>query len=138
MKQHNISPGQNNKQALQTMFNEVFASLAYDEGTVRKHFSLDYTQTVDGKTLDFEQFCRHIRVQKQAIRSLSITFKTLAQEGDVVFSNHVARAEMVEGRTGEMHIMAEFRFQNGKITACDELTHMVSGHPQDRDLGSRH
>ncbi len=138
MMQDNSLPGQNNKEILQKMFKEVFASSAYGDETLDKYFSPDYMQSVDGKTLDFEHFRQHIRVQKQTTKSVSIRFKTLTEEGDIVFSNHVTRGETVDGRIGEFHVIAEFRFRDGKIVACDELTYMLAGDPQDRDLGSRH
>lgn len=133
-----MAPRHNKKEILQAMFLDVFSSPVYEEEKLREHFCPEYTQSVDGKTLNFEQFCQHIRVQKQVIKNLTVAFKTLVEDGDIVFSNHVARAEMLDGRTGEIHVIAEFRFKGDKILACDELTHMISGDPQDRDLGSRH
>jgi hypothetical protein len=129
---------QSNKDRLRAMFEEVFISSTYSDETVDRYFTSDYVQSVDGKVLHLERFRQHIRVQKEALRGLSIEFKTLAGEGDVVFSNHIAKAETIEGRMSEIHVIAEFRFRDGRVMACDELSHMVSGHEQDRDLGSRH
>lgn len=126
------------KTLLRQMFQDVFARTDFDEPLVRRYFSTKYTQRVDGKVLGFDEFLRHIRVLKQATRKLSIHFKTLVQEADVVFSNHVVSGETVEGRTIEAQVIAEFRFQDGKIVSCDELTRVASGDEADRDLGSRH
>ena len=91
-----------------------------------------------GKDLGFEQFLQHLRTQKAAIKTMLFHFKTVVEEGDVVFSNHIASGETNEGREGEVQVMAEFQIRDGKIVSCDELTHMISGDQRDRDLGSRH
>jgi ketosteroid isomerase-like protein len=127
-----------NKSLLRQMFQEVFAGTDLDETLIRRYFSENYTQTVDGETLGFGEFLQHMLVLKQATKSLSVRFKTLIQEDNVVFSNHFVSGVTVEGRSVEAHVMAEFRFQKGKIISCDELTRVVSGSEADRDLGSRH
>jgi hypothetical protein len=133
-----MTPSQSNKAILRAMFQEVFTSPVYNEETVRKYFSPQYSQTVDGKTLDFTQFCQHVQVQKQATKSITIHFKALAEEGDFVFSHHIAKAELCDHRTVKFQIFAEFRFQDGKLIACNELTRMLCGNPDDRDLGSKY
>jgi len=136
--QRETSEHHSKKELLQTIFKEVFASPGYDEEIIHRYFHPQYMQTVDGKTLDLAQFCHHIQVQKQAARTISIEFKALAEDGDLVLSHHVAKGEMQDGRAVELQILAEFRFRECKIVACNELTHMLSGTQEDRDLGSRY
>ena len=130
-------PSENNENLLRRMFAEVFIPPAYDEAAIHRYFSNDYRQSVDGRVLDLNQLCQHVRVQKQALKELKIEFKTLLSGCDVVFSNHVARAESMDGRSIQIHVIAEFRFRDGKIIACDELSHLIDGDPHDGDLGSR-
>jgi ketosteroid isomerase-like protein len=128
----------NNKDLLKEMFQNVFANTDFDEAVIRRYFSTDYKQSVDGKELTFDEFLRHIRVLKEAVKTMTVRFKTIIQEDDVMFSNHVVTGETKEGRAAEVQVIAEFRFRDGKIVLCDELTHMITGDQRDRDLGSRH
>ena len=127
------------KKLLQNAFTAVIENPVHDPALIQKYFSEDYTQLVDGKTLNFETFNRHMEVLKETMQHLNIQFKTLVQEGNVVFSNHLANGITKEGRSGQMQIIAEFRFNNDdRICYCDELTHQISGDSRDRDMGSRH
>jgi hypothetical protein len=61
-----------------------------------------------GKVLGFEEFLRHLRILKDATRTISFEFKALIQEGDIVFSNHVVTGQTIEGRPVAAHVIAEF------------------------------
>jgi hypothetical protein len=127
----------NYKALVQKSFEAVVQNLKYDEALIREYFSTEYIQHVDGKTLDFVQFCRHMQVQKLAVKTIAIGFKTLIQEGNTVFSNHLVTIETKEGRRAVVQVIAEFWLKDGKIVYCDELTCQLSGDGADGDLGSR-
>jgi hypothetical protein len=126
------------KKLIRELFQNIFENPGYDEAIIKRYFSKDYVQQVDGKTLHFSEFIKHIKVVKEAITSMSVTFDTIAQDNDIVFTNHRVRATTKEGSTGEVHVIAEFHIQNGQINYCNELTRQISGDPKDGDLGSRH
>ena len=127
----------NNGQIIKGSFREIVENPIFDRGLVDKYFSADYEQHVDGKNLTFANFVKHMEAQKKATKSVTITFKTIAQQGDVVFTNHYATARKHDGSEANVHVIAEFKLKGGKICYCDELTHMLSGDEADRDLGSR-
>lgn len=123
------------KSRLKEVFSEVLESPVYNEELVKKYFSPDYVQYVDGKMLHFDGFNEHMKTLKKDIPEIQINIKTLVQEGSTVFSNHVVSKK----GAGDMKIqvIGEFRFQGDQISYCDELTYLISGDPKDRDLGSR-
>lgn len=127
-----------NKHLIQDAFRHLFETPGYDENIIRQYFSTDYVQHVDGKTLHFSDFMTHIKLLKETVPAMSVSFTTLAQEGNIVFSNHTVAATTIEGRSGVVQVIAEFHTSNNKIIYCSELTRQLSGDPQDRDLGSRH
>ncbi|MDN5285323.1 MAG: hypothetical protein JWR38_1597 [Mucilaginibacter sp.] len=128
---------EDHKKLIKEIFKNIFETPSFDEAIVRKYFSTDYIQHVDGKTLGFDHFIKHVEVVKDAMQSMSINFKTLVQENDTVFTNHIVTGTTKEGRTGDVQVIGEFRIRNGQVIYCDELTHQLSGDPKDRDLGSR-
>jgi len=129
---------ENYKALVKESFKAVVEDLTYNEAAVEKYFSKKYVQKVDGKELDYQGFCQHMKVQKQALKHLSTDFITLVQEGGIVFTHHIVNMETKEGRSASIQVIAEFHVEEGKIIYCNELTHLRSGDEQDRDLGSRH
>jgi hypothetical protein len=132
-----MAPTPDNKTVVRNSFQAVVEPLHYDQQAIRTYFAPSYRQDVDGQVLDFAGFCQHMRVQKAALQALQIQFLTLVAEGDVVFTNHLVTLETKEGRQATLKVLAEFTVRNGQIVACDELTRLVNGASQDRDLGSR-
>ncbi|MBB6111955.1 hypothetical protein SAMN05421821_11561 [Mucilaginibacter lappiensis] len=126
------------KKLIKEIFQNIFEIPGYDEAIVKRYFSTDYVQQVDGKTLHFSEFTKHIKAVKEAIASISIIFDTIAQDNDIIFTNHRVMAITKEGRSGEVQVIAEFHIQDGQINYCNELTRQISGDPRDGDLGSRH
>jgi hypothetical protein len=126
------------KNLIREIFQNIFENPSYNEETIARYFSTDYVQQVDGKTLHFGEFNKHIQVVKETIISMSVTFDTIAQDNDIVFTNHRVKAITKEGRAGEVQVIAEFHIQDGQINYCNELTRQISGDPRDGDLGSRY
>ena len=129
---------EDNKTIIRNIFKEIFEAKVYDENAIQKYIDPAYKQEVDGKVLFFEEFCKHVQVQKESIASFRFDFQTMISEGDIVFSNHIVHGTTIEGRSGEIRVIAEFHLKKGKLIHCNELTHMISGDERDRDLGSRH
>jgi predicted SnoaL-like aldol condensation-catalyzing enzyme len=127
-----------NKMIIKEVFRSIFENTDYNEPAIRQYFATDYIQHVDGKILNFEEFCKHVQAQKEVLASLRVNFETMIEEGDIVFSNHIANATTKEGKSGSIRVIAEFDIKEGKIAYCNELTHMITGDDNYRDLGSRH
>ncbi|MDQ1097171.1 MULTISPECIES: hypothetical protein [Chryseobacterium] len=127
----------NYKDLIKDSFKAVVEDLHYSQATVDQYFSKNYRQYVDGKELDYERFCRHMRIQKQSIKGISIDFKTIVQENHIVFTRHIVNITTVENRTAVIQVIAEFHIEDNKIQYCNELTHMISGDQRERDIGSR-
>ncbi|QNK63877.1 nuclear transport factor 2 family protein [Pedobacter sp. PAMC26386] len=125
------------KLLLKEVFTTVLESTLYNEELINRYFSQNYIQQVDGKTLYFEGFKQHMKVLKNDMLSIQIDIQTLVQEGNIVFSNHMVSGTTKENRKGLVQVIAEFRFEGDQIAYCNELTHLVAGSPQERDLGSR-
>ncbi|KIO77632.1 hypothetical protein TH53_08280 [Pedobacter lusitanus] len=125
------------KSRLKEIFSEVLENPLYQEELIKKHFSPDYVQYVDGKTLYFEEFNQHMKVLKKDMPEIKIDVLTLVQEDHTVFSNHLVSGTTKEERKGLVQVIGEFRFSGNRLCYCNELTCLLSGDPKDRDLGSR-
>ncbi len=104
---------------------------------LRHYFSEDYVQWVDGVELDFMQFLQHASVLKQTLRSADIVIKRFVCQGDSVADIHDVYAIKHSGELIITRVIAFYIFRDGKICSVEEMTHLLSGSEQDRNLGSR-
>lgn len=126
-----------NKEIIRSAFRDIFGSDKVDEAKVALYFSPEYIQHVDGKTINYAQFIKHLHEQRKTLASIKVTFLTIASEGDIVFSNHLITATKHDGAELQGKVIAQFTVKDGKIVGCDELTLMLTGSKKDKDLGSR-
>ena len=52
-------------------------------------------------------------------------------------THHHVKVDKKSGQRSEIAVMARFTLASGRILRCDELTHLLVGEREDRDLGSR-
>jgi len=128
------------KDAARTLIENAVTSLLdprQDAAALSQFFASDYVQEVDGKRLDFEGFIDHARVLKTRLRRGSATIQSLIVDGDTIADIHVIDAEKTDGAHLRTKVIAFFTVRDGKIVSVDELTHLLDGAEEDRDLGSR-
>ncbi|MCD6046425.1 MAG: hypothetical protein K0S08_72 [Gammaproteobacteria bacterium] len=128
----------NLKNKVQEIFTDIFCTEKVDMATIARHFDASYTQYVDSETLNYDKFIQHVQALKDAVKSIKITFEHLIEEDDKVCSIHIAEAVKTNGEKIKAKVIALFQFKNDKLILCNELTHLIEGSAEDRDLGSRH
>lgn len=109
-----------------------------DEARLAQLVHPEYRQQADGRSLDYADFVKHLRHLKQACGRVGLEILSWAEQGERVFTRHLVAADKRDGSQVRMLVIAEFRVRDGRVVACDELTHMLAGTGEDRDLGSRH
>ncbi|WP_145531965.1 nuclear transport factor 2 family protein [Yersinia kristensenii] len=129
-----------NSQQAKQFLQQVFTALVDPAFTVQEvaaFFSKDYQQNADGNLLNYEEFIQHAQVLKNTLISGKVTLEKVIAEGDRVASVHLVEAVKKNGQKVLMKVIAFYQIENGLITSVEELTHMIHGEAQDRDLGSR-
>lgn len=127
----------NNKEIIKQVFREVFETRNFNESKIVELFHENYTQHVDGKKLSLQDFIAHIKKLKEELSSVKIIFDHIVCEDDSVCTVHRALGVKKSGVEVHAKVIAYFKLKDGKVLLCDELTHMVKGEEEDRDLGSR-
>lgn len=97
----------------------------------------DYVQRVDGKELDYAGFLHHSAALQASIASGSVSFEHIVTDGASAATVHVADAVKNDGERIRLKVIAYYQFRGNRISLVDELTHLLEGTAQDRDLGSR-
>lgn len=132
-------PGLSKEQARALIENSIASLLdpQQDAAALDRYFTLDYVQHVDGKRFDYEGFIDHARALKGSLRRGRVTIEQLIVDGDTIADIHIVEAEKTNGSLVRAKVIGFFTVRDGKIARVDELTHMLDGAPEDRDLGSR-
>ncbi len=125
------------KAFVKKIFLEVFGAGSFDASIIKQYFHPEYVQHVDGKSLNFDSFVQHIKVLKSSIEKVTIDFEHLIEEDDAVCSVHHIDATKINGRQIEAKVIAYMKFKGNQIILCDELTYLIAGDEEDKDLGSR-
>lgn len=126
------------KAIIRNLFRDVLESSEVELSVIEKYIDPAYIQKVDGVILDYHGFIEHMKKQKQVIESMSVTFISMVEESDTVFTNHIVVAKKKDKEELRVHVIAQFTLQDGRLIACDELTRLIRGNEEDHDIGSRH
>lgn len=124
------------EKVVEEMLHNVIESKTYDEAVIQVYFSTDYIQVVDGHTLDYTGFKQHIQKLKELIDTVEVKVLNFAKRGCTVFTKHQVQSVLRDGSRHKHFVMAEFTFQDGKISRCEELTFLLEGSASGKDLGS--
>jgi len=125
------------KSLIENLFRNVLTASKVDNSVFERYIDPSYVQTVDGVTLDYAAFISHINYQKKVITTMKVEFVTIVQEDNVVFTNHIVTIQKKDGSSLKAHVIAQFTVKNNRLVACDELTRLIEGNQEDRDIGSR-
>lgn len=120
-----------------TALQQIVANPEHQPELIANLFSRHYHQTVDGHTLDYPQFIQHMALLKQITCSMQLQILAIAAAGENVFTHHWVNIEKRDGSQSQIRVLAHFTVRDGQIQSCVELTQLLAGEHQDRDLGSR-
>ncbi|MFS4470269.1 hypothetical protein [Chryseobacterium sp. T20] len=124
------------KHFIQQVFQEVLENPVFDEVLIEKYFSKQYIQFVDHAQLNYEEFVLHIKKLKEKIAEQKMEIITYAENGNIIFTNHIAKSTLKDGSKVVHKVLAEFTIQNHQIIRCDEMTLLVEGDETEKNLGS--
>ncbi len=116
---------------------QIVANPEHQPALIAELFSRRYRQTVDGNTLNYEQFLQHMALLKQITRCMTLEILAIAAEEENVLTHHLVNVEKCDGSRSQVRVLAHFTVRDGRIQSCVELTQLLAGEHEDRDLGSR-
>lgn len=101
-----------------------------------KYVAKNFVNPIDGNTFTYDQWVAHLQHIKSIVKSMKPTFDLM-----VAKDNHVATIYRIniiknDGRKLEVKDMAFFKIKNNKIVYCEELTRLIKGNEEDKNIGS--
>lgn len=124
------------KHIIEQVFRDVLENPVFDLFFIEKYFSKDYIQCVDHHQLNYEEFILHIKKLKEKVAEQKIEILTYAENGNIIFTHHLANSVLKDGSTVLHKVLAEFTIEDNKIIRCDELTLLLEGDFSAKNLGS--
>lgn len=128
------------KEQARAFLTEVFEALMRPDVAAEelgRYFATDYVQIADGKRLDRAAFVDHARELKRVLAGGTVTLETVLADGSTVATRHQVDARKKSGERVRMKVFAFFEIEDGLIRRTEEVTQMLEGAAEDRDLGSR-
>ncbi len=122
---------------LERVFSELFNVDNDPCNMAKKYMTPDYLQLVDGKSLHYNEFVEHLGVVLNEFQSINFTFEQVIASGNTISDIHIVDAIKNDGSKFKAKVIAFFFIRNGKIFKIDELTTLLEGKEEDKDLGSR-
>lgn len=122
------------------LLQRMFAAFTNPETTpeeLAEFLTPDYVQRVDGKQLGYDEFLQHHQALQKTISSGSVDFEHFVTDGLSAATVHVAEATKLSGERIRLKVVAYYAFRGNRISLVDELTHLLEGEQEDRDVGSR-
>ncbi|EKT52935.1 nuclear transport factor 2 family protein [Providencia burhodogranariea] len=119
--------------AMQNFYNNLLG----DEGAVKNCFSPDYVQVADGKTLNFEEFLKHLQILKRDTKEMHFEVLDAAYTQSTLADRHIVRIKKNDDQPMKVEVLAFYKIYNGKIIGVNEVSRLIQGEISDRDIGSR-
>ncbi|MGN7864374.1 hypothetical protein [Chryseobacterium sp. 22458] len=124
------------KHIIEQVFSRILENPVLDETLIEKYFSRQYVQLVDHTRLNYDEFVLHIKKLKDKVSEQKIEIISYAENENSIFTKHIARSVLKDGSIVIHKVLAEFTVSDGKIIQCDELTLLLEGTHDARNLGS--
>ncbi|OKH89660.1 nuclear transport factor 2 family protein [Thalassospira sp. TSL5-1] len=121
---------------LETLF-ETLTDQSVPTENLTAFFTPDYVQIVDGKKLDLTAFLQHADTLRHTLIKTDIRFEKIITDGNTIADIHFVHAQKKNGETIHIKVIAFYTLHKGRICRVEELTYLMEGTADDRDLGSR-
>ena len=129
-------PSMNYIELFKKIMADIIESSEAGEAIISKYFSKNYSQQVDGKKIDYHGFVRHMAAQKQLIKSAKVEFIQVIAQDNIISTIHEVTVTKRNGSQSLIKVIGHMIFEADKTTEVDELTHVIHGNDEDKNLGS--
>lgn len=121
------------------LLKEIWAAV-YDPNTdivntIEKYFHPDYTQCINGITLDKKQYLTHVIEQKKQIKVLSFDYKHILEKKNELFGYYEVIGENTQHSPIVGEVIAYFCFYGKQVLQIHGQVRLLKGHYADVDMG---
>lgn len=119
-----------------TLWANMLNSLFADKISVEELFSPNYQQYSDGKTLDFTHFINHLSHLRDQVNIIEFEVRDICISESRLAERHIATVTHHDGKVSKLEVYAFIRLHEHKIISLHEISRVISGTEQDKELAS--
>lgn len=101
-----------------------------------KYVSPNYIQHIDGQTMNFCQWAQHMKDIKALMKSQKVVIENVIAESNEAAINETVYNTKKDGSQIVVKVIGFFKIKNHKMIYGDELTYLIKGPKQDKNIGS--
>lgn len=101
---------------------------------VTEFFHKDYMQSINGVTMNRDEYLNHVIEQRKTIASIGFTDKKHMIQEDALFMIYDAKGKNVEGNDIAAEIITYVEFKDEKIFKIHGQVHLSKGNLSDIDM----
>ncbi len=117
-------------------FFRLFADPSISADVFGRLMTPDYVQRVDGIELDFAGFIAHRTKLLEALSDMKVTFEHYVGDGRSAATVHLADVVKKNGDKVQLKVIAFYQLKDRRLSYVEELTFLVAGSHEDKNLGS--
>lgn len=117
-----------------TMWDVLYDKNQETKTTIENFFHTDYTQTINGSTMNRRDYIDHVIEQKNNLCSMRFKLKKHLAHLDEFFVIYEAEGKNIQEEPIEAEIIAYVQFKDKKIFRIHGQVHLLKGNPVDVDM----
>lgn len=102
--------------------------------TIEKYFHKDYTQCINGVSMNRDEYTQHVLAQKQNMIIDAIDYKHFLEKGEELFAIYYPKGRNMENLPLEAEVIAYFHFENQQILRIKGQVRLITGDLTDVDM----
>lgn len=122
-----------NKQVVKNLFS-TFANTHSTANDLDKFLSKKYVEVSDGHKLNYPQFMSYVEKLHHMMKSMHVKFIQIVSDGDIVATHHITYCVKQNGKVVKTEIFGFFTVKNHKVVSSQQISRMIKGDKNDKDL----
>ena len=119
---------------IQEIWSDVYNPTLDTRNTIRKHFHPQYTQCINGVTMDREQYIEHVLAQKKNMVIEKFVYAHYLEKDNRVFVLYYPKGRDIHHQPMEAEVIAYFEFQGDQLLKIHGQVRLLEGMAQMVDM----
>lgn len=124
----------NNIDKLKTIWAAVYDPKQDVTEVIQKFFHSNYTQCINGLTMNRDEYIEHVIEQKKNMIVDAIDYKYFMENGEKLFALYYPKGKNSEGNDIKAEVIAYFEFKDTGLFRIHGQVHLLIGNPSDVDM----
>jgi len=126
----------NHTERLKAVWRDVYDPRQNVTDVIEQYFDEDYTQCINGVTMDRAQYIDHVMEQKKNMVVDTMDYQHIIEKDDELFALYYPKGKNSSGLPVEAEVIAYYQFKHHKILRIHGQVRLIHGDLSDVDMKS--